>query len=159
MSAVSGSVSTLRKPVGSVPATLWMPLLGMAWVFFNVLMVWLGVRLGYHLSCSLVAGGVDGGILASIALVTFGEKIHAGTAGLLGGYGFHDVASSFDLTEKYAKWLHEHSEPLLVLILGPNEMLHQVVQKQLVGIGCTAAFVVMATLVVQLIRSAGAGRQ
>ncbi len=159
MSTASGSVSTLRKPIGFIPATLWMPLLGMAWVFFNVLMVWLGIRLGYRLPCSLVAGGVDGGILASIALATLGEKIHAGTAGLLSGYGFHDVASKFDLTQKYAQWLHEHLEPLLALILGPSEMLHQMVQNQLVGIACTAAFVVMATLVVQLIRNAGAERQ
>src|SRR5260370_22651534 len=98
MSIASGSVSTLRKPIGSITATLWMSLLGMAWVFFNVLMVWLGIRLGYRLSCSFVAGGVDGGIIASIALATLGEKVHAGTAGLVGGYGFHDVASKFDLT-------------------------------------------------------------
>ncbi len=34
-----------------------------------------------------------------------------------------------------------------------NEPLHEAIQKELVWVGCSAAFVVLATLIVQLIRT------
>jgi len=49
----------------------------------------------------LIAGGINGSILASIVLATLGEKLQAGTTGLLGGYGLHDAASKFKLTQQY----------------------------------------------------------
>ena len=94
------------------------------------------------------------GILGFIFVATLSEKIHAGTAGLLGGYGFQDVLNNFKLTGQGARWIHAQLDPILDALLGiGNEPLHEAIQKELVWVGCSAAFVVLATLIVQLIRT------
>jgi len=59
--------------------------------------------------------------------------------------------------EKCADWslvLWHSSCPILDALLGMgNEPLHEAVQKELIWVGCSAAFVVLATLIVQLIRT------
>lgn len=154
MSTATGPVSSFRRPIISVPVALWVTLLAMTWVFFNVLLVSLGVRVGYPITCGLVAGGIDGGMLAWIAVATLSEKLHAGTAGLLSGYGFQDVLNDFKLTRQGVQWVHVRFDPLLDAVLGTgHEQLHQAIQVEVVRIACTAAFVVMAALIVQLIRT------
>jgi hypothetical protein len=129
----------------------------MAWVFLNVLFVQLGIRDAARGPLfSMAAGGIDGGILGWIFIATLSEKLHAGAAGLLGGYGFQDVASKFKLTGQYARWIHAQLDPVLDAVLGSgHEALHDAIQKELVWIASTAAVVVLATLVVQLIRTSG----
>ena len=157
MSTAMGSVSSFRRPLTSLPVSVWVPLSGMAWVFFNVLLVILGTRDPSRPSplFSLMAGGIDGAILASIAVATLSEKLHAGTAGILGGYGFQDVQNNFKLTRQWAQWVHGQLDPVLDVLLGSgHEALHEAIQKELVWIACTAAVVVLAALIVQLIRPA-----
>jgi hypothetical protein len=127
----------------------------MAWVFLNVLLVDLGTRDSAHGPLfSMAAGGIDGGILGWILITTLSEKLHAGTAGLLGGYGFQDILNNFKLTGQYARWIHAQLDPVLDAVLGNGrESLHQAIQKEIVWIGSTAAVVVLATLIVQLIRT------
>ncbi len=158
MLTATGPVSLFRKPFRSLPVGVWVPLVGIAWVFVNVLLVILGTRDPSRPSpvFSLLAGGIDGGILGSIAVATFSEKLHAGTAGLLSGYGFQDVLNKFKLTGQCARWIHAQLDPILDTVLGSeHEPVHQAIQKEVVWIACTAAFVVLATLIVQLIRPAG----
>jgi hypothetical protein len=157
MSTATGPVSLFRKPFASLPVGLWIPLLGTAWVFLNVFLLILGARDVSHPRpvFSLLAGAIDGGIFGSIAVATFSEKLHAGTAGLLSGYGFQDVLNNFKLTGQGVQWLHARLDPILDAVLGiGNEPLHLAIEKQVVWIGCTAAFVILATLVVELIRPA-----
>jgi hypothetical protein len=127
----------------------------MTWVFLNVLLVQLGFRTGYQATSGLLAGGINGSILASVILATLGEKLQAGTTGLLSGYGFHDAVSKFQLTKQYLQWLHCHSEKVLLVLLGPNPEFHNAVQYEVLWMVCTTAVVVLSTLLVQLIRSAG----
>jgi hypothetical protein len=130
----------------------------MGWVFLNVFLVILGARDPSRPSpvFSLLAGGIDGTILGSIVVATLSEKFHAATAGLLGGYGFQDVQNNFKLTRQWAQWMHGQLDPVLDALLGRGrESLHEAIQKEVVWIACTAAFVVLATLIVQLIRTAG----
>ena len=155
MSIATGPVSLFGKPFTSLPVGIWVPLVGMAWVFVNVLLVGLGFRTGYQVTCGLLAGGIDGSILASIVLATLGEKLQAGTTGLLGGYGFHDAMSKFKSTPQYVDWLHEHLEWVLVQLLGKDEGFHKAVQHEVLWIASTAAVVVLATLIVQLVRTDG----
>lgn len=158
MSTATGPVSLFRKPFASLPVGLWVPLLGTAWVFLNVLLLILGARDVSHPRpvFSLLAGAIDGGIFGSIAVATFSEKLHAGTAGLLSGYGFQDVLNNFKLTGQYARWIHVQLDPILDAVLGSgHEPLHQAIEKEVLWIACTTAFVVLATLLVQLIRPAG----
>ncbi|HKV60637.1 MAG TPA: hypothetical protein VJO16_01890 [Candidatus Acidoferrum sp.] len=157
MSTATQSVSLPRKVLSVVPAGLWVPLLALAWVFLNVLLMNLGTRDSvYAPFFCMAAGGIDGAIVGCIVITTLSEKLHAGTAGLLGGYGFQDILNNFKLTGQYARWVHAHLDPVLDAVLGNGrESLHEVIQKEMVWIGSTAAVVVLATLIVQLIRTAG----
>jgi hypothetical protein len=156
MSTATGAVSSSRKVFAVVPAGIWVPLLAMAWVFLNVLLVTLGTRDSARGPLfSMAAGGIDGGILGWILITTLTEKFHAGTAGLLGGYGFQDILNNFKLTGQYARWVHAQLDPVLDAVLGSGrESLHEAIQKEMVWIGSTAAVVTLATLIVQLIRTA-----
>ncbi len=141
MSIATGPVSLFGKPFTSLPVGIWVPLVGMAWVFVNVLLVGLGFRTGYQVTCGLLAGGIDGSILASIVLAS--------------GYGFHDALSKFKSTPQYVDWLHEHLEWILVQLFGTDEGFHKAVQHEVLWIASTAAVVVLATLIVQLVRTDG----
>ena len=157
MSTSAGSFSISRKAFAVAPAGVWVPLVAMAWVFLNVVLVQWGIRDSSRgpLS-SMAAGGIDGGILGWIIITTLNEKLHAGAAGLLGGYGFQDILNNFKLTGQYARWIHGQLEPVLDAVLGSgHEALHDAIQKELVWIAGTAAAVALATLIVQLIRTAG----
>lgn len=127
----------------------------MTWVFVNVLLVRLGFQTGFQATCGLLAGGIDGSILASILLATLGDKLQAGTTGLLSGYGLHDATSKFESTKQYLIWIHDHSEKVLVVLLGPNEDFHKAVQAEVLWMAGTAGIVMLLTLFVQLIRTAG----
>ena len=158
MSTAIGPVSSSRRSFTSLPVSVWVPLAGMVWVFLNVLFLGLAIRDLSRPSpmFSVLAGGIDGGILGFIFVATLSEKIHAGTAGLLGGYGFQDVLNNFKLTGQCARWIHAQLDPILDALLGfGNEPLHEAIQRELVWVGCSAAFVVLATLIVQLIRTVG----
>ncbi len=155
MSIATGTVASSRRLFESPPVSIWVPLLVMVWVFVNVFLVRLGFRTGYQATCGLLAGGFDGSLLASIVLATLGDNLQAGTTGLLSGYGFHDAISKFGLTKQYLVWLHERSENLLVALLGPEEAFHKAVEYEALWMVSTAAVVVLATLIVQLIHTAG----
>jgi len=155
MATLTGVVSRPRRYFVTLPVSVWVPLLALTWVFVNVLLVRLGFRTGFQVTCGLLAGGIDGSVAASIILATLGDKLQAGTTGLLGGYGFHDVLSKFESTKQYLGWIHDHSEAVLLVLLGPNEDFHRVVQAELLWIAATAAIVMLLTLLVQLIRTAG----
>jgi hypothetical protein len=123
-------------------------------LFLNVMLMGVGILYSSRVICGLMAGGIDGGIIATILVYTLGEKLRAGATGLLGGYGFHEISSGFDLATKYAKWLHIHSEKLLAALLGPEGPLHDDVQMEAVWMACTAAFVIMTVLFIELILAA-----
>jgi len=156
MSTATQSVSLPRRVFSAVPAGVWVPLAAMAWVSINLVLVILGVRdASRGPFFSMAAGGIDGGILGWIVITTLSEKLHAGTAGLLGGYGFQDVLNKFQLTGQYARWIHTQLDPVLDAVLGSGqESLHNAIQKEFVWIASTAAVVVLATVVVQMIRTA-----
>jgi hypothetical protein len=156
MSTAIGPMSSSRRFLEVLPAGVWVPLLGISWVFLNVVLLGLGTRDPAHSPIfSLSAGGIDGGILGWIVIATFSEKLHAGTAGLLGGYGFQDILNNFKLTGQYARWVHAQLDPVLDAVLGSGqESLHEAIQKELVWMASTAAVVMLATLIVQLIRTA-----
>jgi hypothetical protein len=160
MSTATRPLLSSRRVLEVLPAGVGVPLVAMAWVFLNVALLGLGTRDPAHSPIfSLSAGGIDGGILGWIVIATFSEKLHAGTAGLLGGYGVQDILNNFKLTGQYARWVHMQLDPVLDAVLGSgHESLHEAIQKQLVWVGSTAAVVVLATLIVQMMRTAASKR-
>lgn len=156
MATAMRSVSPPQKTFAGVPAGIGVPLGALVWVFLNVTFMALGIRYSAHSPLfSMAVGGLDGGIFGWILITAFSEKLHAGTAGLLGGYGFQDMLNRFKLTGKYAAWIHSQMDPLLDAVLGPNrEALHTAIMDEIVWIASAAAVVALATLIIQMIRSA-----
>jgi hypothetical protein len=154
MATAVGAASASLRSIKSGLGPFKVPLLVLACLFFNVLLMRVGVLYAYRVTCGMVAGGIDGAIVAAALAFTFGAKLRAGTTGLLGGYGAHEVSSGFDQASKYAEWLHTHSEKLLVALLGPEGPLHDDVQLEIYWIACTAAFVIMSVMFVELVWSA-----
>lgn len=156
MSNTIGPTSLPERLSPVLPAGIGAPLLGIAWVFLNVVLIGLGIWDSAHSPIfSLSAGAIDGGILGWIVSQTFSAKLHAGTAGLLGGYGFQDILNNFKLTGQYGRWIHTQLDPVLDALLGKgHEPLHDAVVEELVWIACTAAIVVLATLIVKLLSTA-----
>ena len=160
MSSAAGTISPSRKAQIGIPPGMSIPLIGIAWVFINLILMAGGIWDAPHLFLfSMAAGGIDGGILGWVLITVFSEKLHAGSAGLLGGYGFQEMLNRFQLTGKYVGWFHRQIDPVLDTVLGPqHEGLHEVIQKELVWMGGTAAAVVLATLIIQIVRSAASSR-
>ena len=154
MATAVSAASTSSGSVKSLPGPVKLPLMVLASVFFNALAMSLGIKFAYPISCGLVAGGIDGAILAAILVYKFGEKLRAGAAGLLGGYGYHEVASGYDLVKKYGDWLHAHSEIILVAMLGPEGPLHKAVLSEVKWVASTAGVVIMMSLLIELIWTA-----
>jgi hypothetical protein len=155
MATLTGAVSRPQRYFVTLPVSVRVPLLAMSWVFVNVLLVRLGFRTGYQVTCGLLAGAIDGSIAASILLATLGDKLQAGTTGLLGGYGLHDALSKFGSSKQYLIWIHDHSEKALLVLLGQDEDFHEAVQAEVLWLAATAAIVILLTLLVQLIRNGG----
>jgi hypothetical protein len=159
MSSAAGPVSLFRKPLSAIPAKLSAPLLGTVWLSTNVVLIGLGVRHpeSPSFSWSFLAGALDGIILAAFVIGSLSEKLHAASAGLLGGYGFQDILNGYHVTKTGANWFHEHLlDPILKAVLNStNEKYHDVVQSQILTVGGIAALVILAALVIQLIRGVG----
>src|SRR5260370_35760929 len=76
MSTATGPVSLIRKPPMSIPVSIWVPLLGLAWVFVNILLVDLGFRIGYQATCGPVPGRINVTLLATHGLATHIDRDH-----------------------------------------------------------------------------------
>ena len=68
MSTAVGSEPFLRRTQAYLPVSIWVPLLGIAWVLLNVLLIAMGIRDAQHsgLLYKLLAGGIDGGTISVI---------------------------------------------------------------------------------------------
>ncbi|HXY24939.1 MAG TPA: hypothetical protein VEI73_09825 [Candidatus Acidoferrum sp.] len=159
MSLTAGQVSLFRKPLSAIPAKLWVPLLGTAWLSINVVLIGLGARHPENrgFSWSHLAGALDGVILSAFVIGSLSEKLHAASAGLLGGYGFQDVLNGYHVTKTGATWLHEQLlDPILNSVLNSaDESFHRAVQSEILKVGGIAALVILSALVIQLIRGVG----
>ena len=163
MSSMAGAISLFRKLPSSIPARLWVPLLGAAWLAVNVALIGLGAQNPKNpsFSWSFLAGTIDGIVLSVFVINYVSEKLHAAGAGLLGGYGFQDVMNGYKVTKDSANWVHEQLlDPVLKLLINStDEIYHRAVQSEIMRIGGTAALVILVALLIQLIRGAGARQQ
>ncbi len=156
MSTTLGLASFFERPIKSLPDALRVPLVAAGWVFFNLLLIALGVHDPKHpgLFFGATAGTVDGVFLSILAIAKLSQAHHAGAAGALAGYGLPDVLKKFDLTKQGAQWMHERIDPILMALFGrQNEVFHAAILKQIIAVACSAALVMLAALAVQLIRT------
>src|SRR3984893_1577998 len=154
MVAAKHVLVSIWRPVAVVPESLQAPLLGSAWVLFNIFLVCLGIRVNCPIACSVLAGSLSCTIIAMIAVTMLSHKFQAGVTGLLGGYSFNNLVNGFAPGIQAAANLHHLLDEFLALLPGPHdERFHEAIQDAVMWIVLTVVFVVLAALIVQWIRT------
>jgi len=134
--------------------------MGWLWVLANVVLVKLGMRFSCPVVCSLVVGGVDGMIIAVIAIAKASANFQAVTTGLLGGIGINGLGSEENLLTKAANSVHEFIDSFVNGFgtpTGPDNPAHAQIEAAVLRIVWTAIFVVLASLVAEWARTSKSG--
>ncbi len=152
MPAAIGFVRATRKPWAELPQSLRAPVLGLSLVLLNTLLVALGARYHRPVTCNILAGSVDGAVVAVVIVAAMGERLRAGVTGLMSGYGIANVSDGFDSARKSLNTLHGLADSFLsVMPVSPDEPLHDAIQDATLWITWTTVFVVLAALLMQWI--------
>lgn len=160
MSAVPGRALSVARPVTMSPDCLLMPVLGVTWVVVNVALVGLGIYIRWPFACSFLAGLVDGTVLSVVAVAAASERFQASAAGLLGGLSLSGLRSDGSMISKAIHNLHSLADSALnAMGIEVNEHLHHAIEQEALYIVWTTLFVVLASLVVEWVRSARAHAQ
>jgi len=150
------ALAPLARPVGFLPDTWRVPLLGWLWVLFNISIVWLGITIGQITVCSVVVGGVDGTVIAVIAVAKASAKFQAAATGLLGGFGLNKIGADTNLLKKSADMIHRFVDSFMGIVEGGPcsacEAMHSKLQAAILLIVWTAAFVILASLIGEWVR-------
>ncbi|HTS34562.1 MAG TPA: hypothetical protein VMH04_02755 [Candidatus Solibacter sp.] len=155
MSVLSERVMAVGRPEGPVSFSVWVPLLGAAWVAVNVLMVAAGTQVPYPLSCSFLAGIFNGTVLSVIAVAKASERFQAGATGLLGGLSLSGLRNDGSTIWKAVQGLHGVVDSVLTALAIPGtEKLHREIEQEILYVIWTTILVVLASLVAQWVRSA-----
>jgi len=144
----------MREDVALLPS-LQAPLLGLAWVLFNVALGWLGQATGCLNVCSVLAGAVDGTIFSVIVVATASEKFQAGATGLLGGLGLDNFANGGQaLVTKAARAIHGVVDAMLASLPGgDNPVLEAAHEAAVLRAVWIAIIVVLAALIAKWVQS------
>jgi hypothetical protein len=152
--SVSGPVNgPVSGAAGSAPSLLWIPVAGALWVAANAILVGLGTQIPYPMTCSFLAGIIDGTVLSVIAVAKASARFQAGTTGLLGGVSLSGLRSDGSMIWKAVHAVHEFVGHALIGMGFDNEVLHQQIEQEVLYIIWTTIFVVMASLVVEWVRT------
>ncbi len=154
MAALAERVLSVGRPVGSLSCCVWVPLMGALWVAVNVILVGLGTQMSHPMSCSFVAGMINGTILSVIAVAKASDRFQAGTTGLLGGLSLSGLRNDGSMIWKAMQGLHGFVDNAIRVIGIPDsEKLHQDIEQEALYIVWTTILVVMASLVAEWVRS------
>jgi hypothetical protein len=141
--------------MGPVSFSVWVPVLGAAWVAVNVLLVAAGTQVPYPLSCSFLAGIFNGTIFSVIAVAKASERFQAGATGLLGGMSLSGLRNDGSMIWKAVQGLHGVVDSVLSALQIPGtEKLHQEIEQEILYMVWTTVLVVLASLVAQWVRTA-----
>jgi hypothetical protein len=149
----------LSRPAAFLPDAWRIPMLGWLWVLFNISLVWVGITFEKATLCALVAGSVDGMVIAILAVAKASEKFQAAATGLLGGLGLNKVGADTNFLKAAANGIHHAVDTFMDSVVGPCpncEETHQKIAAALLLIIWTAIFVVFASLIGEWVRASRA---
>jgi len=149
-------LTPLSRPAAFLPDAWRVPLLGWLWVLFNISVVWVGITFEQTTLCALVAGSVDGMVIAIIAVAKASEKFQAAATRLLGGLGLNKVGSETNFLKTAANGIHHVVDSFMDTVIGPCsncEDTHKKIAGALLLIIWTAIFVVFASLIGEWVRA------
>jgi hypothetical protein len=154
MSALAQRVLMVGRPLGSTAYCVWIPLLGAGWVAVNVVLVGLGTHVPYPLSCSFLAGIINGTVLSVIAVAKASARFQAGTTGLLGGLTLSGLSNDGSIIWKAMQALHGFMDNALIgLGIPGGEGIHHEIEQESLYIVWTTVLVVLASLVAEWVRT------
>ena len=155
MSAVADRVLSVTRPAAT--SSEFIPLLGGLWVLTNVALGGLGIYIDWPVRCAFVAGLINGTLLSGIAVATASERFQAGTTGLLGGLSLSALRSDGSMLWKATQGLHTFVDNAFrAMGIEINEKLHHAIEQEALYMIWTIVFVVLASLVVEWVRSSRA---
>lgn len=150
------ALAPLARPVSFLPENWRVPLLGWLWVLFNISVVWLGIAFGQSTICSIVVGGVDGTVIAVIAVAKASAKFQAMTTGLIGGFGLNKIGSETTVLKTTADAIHRVVDGFMDIVDGGTcatcEAAHAKIEAAVLLIVWTAALVILASLIGEWVR-------
>jgi hypothetical protein len=154
--------TALARPVGFLPESWRVPLMGWLWVLFNILVVALGLRLKHETLCSMIVGGVDGTVISVIAVAKASAKFQAMATGLLSGMGLNKIGSHTNFLTTVADTIHCFVDSFMDgfrqgSCSGTDSPFHLEVQTAVLQIVWTAMFVILASLIAEWARTSRYG--
>jgi len=150
MSTLAGAPSSVRQHAAAFPQPLQTGLVGLLWVLFNILLIWLGASTQHPGSCSIAAGGVDGAIISIIAVTKISARFRSGATGLLGGISVSGLRGDANLLTGWAHAAHGVVDRLLDnLNLAVDESWHLEIEHAVIWTLWVAILVVLASLIAE----------
>ena len=154
------ALAPFARPVAFLPESWRIPMMGWFWVLFNIAAVGLGLRLNHSGLCSIVVGGVDGTVLAVIAVARASARFQSAATGLLSGLSLDKVGNGSNLLSRAADSIHSAVDGFLNGFSGAtpspvDSPLHAQIEAAVLRIVWTAIFVILASLIVEWARSCG----
>jgi hypothetical protein len=89
------------------------PLMALAWVVSNVVLVWIGMVTKHPNLGGLTAGALDGAILSAIVLVKASARLEAGMTGLLSGFTLNSMNNGGRTVASFVHGVHEVLETVV----------------------------------------------
>jgi len=154
MSVVVDNVLSVERPITISSDAVRIPMMGALWVITNVGLVGLGMYIHRPGACSFLAGLINGTLLSVIAVMMASERFQAGTTGLLGGLSLSGLRGDANMVSKAMQGIHTCVDSVLHAIgIDGSENLHHAIEQEALYIVWTTLLVVMASLVVEWVRS------
>jgi hypothetical protein len=123
-------------------------------VAVNVILVGLGTQIPHPMSCSFLAGIINGTILSVVVVAKASDRFQAGTTGLLSGLSLSGLRNDGSMVWKAMQSLHGFLDGTLRDLGIGGEQMHQEIEQEALYIVWTTILVVMASLVAEWVRTA-----
>lgn len=148
-----------ERPIAPWVEPLRLPLLGWSWLLLNILLIWLGIKVGYPLIAAVLTGGMNGTVISVIAVPKLSQKFQASATGFLAGVGLNRLTGEANLLSMAADRLHCFIDDFLDGFDGgscavADNPLHAQIEAAALQVVWTTVFVVLAALIAEWVRTA-----
>jgi len=154
MSVLAERALAMGKPAESLSCSAWIPLWGAAWVTTNVALIAAGAQLRFPMTCSFLAGLINGTVLSVVVVAIASERLQGSATGLLGGISLSGLRSDGSMIWKSMQAVHGFVDALMRNMGIPgSEKLHQSIEQGVLYMIWTTVFVMLASLIAEWVMS------
>ena len=151
---MSDRALAMAKPTSMCSDCVWVSLAGVAWVVINVGLGSLGIYVDWPGTCAFFAGLVNGTLVAVAAVAAAGDRFKGGVTGLLGGMTLSAFRKDGSVVWSAMQGVHGVVDSTLQAMgIDVNEKLHDAIEQEALYMVWTMLLVVLASLLVEWMRS------